>query len=272
MQVVDETWAPAALDLPPHKRTVPLTMQQVLAQLPRPHSLHHSINCLHSADLDCYGRDPMHVNMFGPALTRLTADLAANILPGKQLVCWMPQAGVPDQGHAGTAHCKEDLLGHMVLLRRDNAAASGVSGNDSLGACSAASRWPPVDRAAMCHAASAQRLAPGQFAVYAACTWPCNDKDNTEVNHMTQQQQVRLVPSWRGLLVTSDAGYSKATAAELQEYENSTAAADADRFDALLSSYPHTSPVYVFLDPHPLCVTGRCKAPPGSIASAACLG
>lgn len=189
--------------------------------------------------------------MFGPALTRLTANMAANMLQGKQLVCWMPRsAGMHDQDNADAAECKGQLLGSMVI----------DSSNSSM-----RSSWPPADRASLQHAAPVQVCKPFWFEAHADCSWPSGEQHVGDGLQAGQAQRTCLVPSWRGLHVTSDAGYRQATAEELRQFVGTSAAADAEVYDVFLCSHPYIAPVYVFLDPHPLCVTGRCKAAPGQI-------
>jgi hypothetical protein len=247
---------------------VPLTVQQVQAQLPRPYSWNHCSSCQHSTSLDQYGRDPMHVSMFGPALTRLTANLVANVLQGKQLVFWTPQQVTHTQAPAGAVECKGQLLGSMIIQssRRSGSCAHGSSAERCL--------WPPADRSSLQHAGceGALDLKSSWFKAHADCSWPFDQQHAGDEPQAKLAERVCLLPSWRGLHLTSDNGYRQATADELRQFVASSTAADSYVFDVLLTSYPSVAPVYIFLDPHPLCVTGRCKVAPGQITPAACLG
>lgn len=61
------------------------------------------------------------------------------------------------------------------------------------------------------------------------------------------------------LLVTNSSSCRNATAAEVQEFEQSTAASDGVRFDFYLSHGREEESTYVFLAPFELRVTGRVK-------------
>lgn len=124
MQVVDATWEPADVEIPPHRRSVPLTFEQVKAQLPphkpwKPdwlavaarrlrdvrlrypdypeemplrdvagfwckwtdHWLFDEVEHEHDEDAEPQdGCDPYWLEVYGPALTRLTANQAVNML------------------------------------------------------------------------------------------------------------------------------------------------------------------------------------------------
>lgn len=87
--MIDDTWEPVELPVPPHMRSVPLTYQQVEAQLP-PAEVCDSKKT-YDDPFDEFAefqdgyieQDGCHVKWletYGPALTRLTAHQAINVL------------------------------------------------------------------------------------------------------------------------------------------------------------------------------------------------
>lgn len=96
-QVIDATWEPIEVAVPPHRRSVPLTFEQIQTQLPpteeRPpdcppgffFSNGRRYNC--SFDFVTRQYEPEQdgcmvkcLETYGPALTRLTATHAVNVL------------------------------------------------------------------------------------------------------------------------------------------------------------------------------------------------
>jgi hypothetical protein len=91
-QVIDDTWEPVEVPVPPHMRSVPLTFEQVEAQLP-PTEVWDSDASDDGDDDDGFEHDYTQqdgcylqwLETFGPALTRLTANQAINTLKVKMV-------------------------------------------------------------------------------------------------------------------------------------------------------------------------------------------
>jgi hypothetical protein len=92
-QVIDATWEPVEVAVPPHRRSVPLTFEQIQAQLPPTldeppgFSNRRIYNCSVEFDTYCRQFEPQQdgcmlkcLETYGPALTRLTANHAVNVL------------------------------------------------------------------------------------------------------------------------------------------------------------------------------------------------
>jgi hypothetical protein len=93
--VVDCSWKPEEVPITPHRRSVPLTLEQVQAQLPPQEPLPDSSD--DSSDdydddedygHDAFGRCKHDIDVYGPALTCLTANQAINLLD-KPMLCWL---------------------------------------------------------------------------------------------------------------------------------------------------------------------------------------
>jgi hypothetical protein len=233
---------------------VPLTLEQVQAQLPPQEPLpNRSSDNFYSDDFDddedndydAFGRCKRDVGVYGPALTRLTANQATNLLQDKPMLCWLEA----DQGTVSkysTVHERMQELAQITF--------------SDLG-----KEWPPEDRDEL--------DCPDSYHFYGEYPTPAEVqllRPQRALYYAEQPYLAHVAPGWQQkLLSTTQTSCKVATKEQQQHFLTSTAASDADRFDMHLAFGREESPLYVFLDSTRRRFTGRLKAAHGAAASSA---
>jgi len=191
---------------------------------------------------DEFGRVKRMLSAFGPALTRLTANQALNTLQGKTILCWL-------YCHQGSSLCfmsnryplQERLLPLEEVIFKDNPET-----------------WPPEFRDDLL----GHQIDPfsffGEYQTPKAFRNPGSgwqDPGPHQVYTCVADCCMKGV-----LLCTTDSSCREANEEEQEQFCESTAASDADKFDMFLTYGRSNGDFYVFLDPITRCFTGRLKA------------
>ena len=197
------------------------------------------------------GLDQYNMAMFGPALTRLTANQALNMLQGKPMICWLREYQSGLSVYSTVQEKARELNQELTFC---------VSDEDE------APQWPPAPypprhrywrwggEEVMSFYGDTTRLPVGDGSADWVGGWPRNS-------------QVFVYPEEYGLLVTDDNNCRDATKEEekgflrkLSSLSQSDAASLAQRFDAYLSFGSESTRLMVFLDPFRRRHTGRLSA------------
>lgn len=248
--MVDASWEPDEVFIAPHRRSVPLTLEQVQAQLPPQEPLPDSSDDYEIGDYghDAFGRYKRHLGMYGPALACLTANQAINLLQDKPMLCWLDS----DQGNVSKYSTVQERMQELHQMT-----FSGLS-----------VEWPPQEREVIDDASLF-----GSYHFYGECLTPAEVRTlrpQRAPYYAQQPYPVHVSPGWmQQLLSTTQTSCKSATKEEQQHFFTSTTASDADSFDMHLAVGCEFAPLYVFLDPTRRRFTGCLKTHAAAAASSA---
>jgi len=254
-QVIDATWEPEEVSIPPHRRSVPLTLEQLKAQMPPQVESGSSSGSSspwryddceeedeEDEEHDEFGRVKRMLSAFGPALTRLTANQALNTMQGKPMLCWLRSS--PDLDHS--------WISNRNTLQERLRCLDEVTFKDN------PQTWPPEDRDDLLGYSDEPFSFFGQYEAPKAL----QDLGRLSRSHPGPYPVYTTVENCRMecvLLRTTNSSCREADEEEEQQFYESTAASDADDFDMFLTFGREVSDFYVFLDPSRRRFTGRLK-------------
>jgi len=255
-QVIDATWEPVEVPIPPHRRSVPLTLEQLKAHMPpqdepnpRPSGNQDpywypwdDVDEEEEEKIDEFGRVNRLLSAYGPPLTRLTANQALNTLKGKPMLCWL------NEGRECIS--KRDTIQERLQDLEE------VTFKDS------SQSWPPDIR---------YSVLDDEFCFYGEYHTPTamqsfwRDQGYAVFPGHAPGLKPKLVATYtdyydeHALLRTTESSCREATDDEMGDFYDSTAASDADSFDMYLTFGRENDGLYVFLDPTRRRFTGRLK-------------
>jgi len=263
-QVIDATWEPEEVPIPPHRRSVPLTLEQVEAQMPPQVESEGRGGLLDSPwddddwdpddeeeeGFDDFGRVKRMLSAFGPALTRLTANQALNTLQGKTMLCWL---------HSNMGSLLYSISNRYTLQERMRPLHEVIFKDNP-------ETWPPEHRDYVIGLQFEPWSFFGQYQTPKALLSPGNRLDDPGSPHRVYttvaNSRMECV-----LLRTTDSSCREASKEEQQQFRESTAASDAEDFDMFLTFGRDNGCFYVFLDPTMHRFTGRLKDPAAASGS-----
>jgi len=240
------------VSIPPHRRSVPLTLEQVQAQMPPQVE---TDNSPHGASLssfwdpqdeeqegsDEFGRVKRMLSAFGPALTRLTANQALNTMQGKPMLCWL---------HSNSGSELYSISNRYTLQERVRPLKEVTFKNNP-------ETWPPQDRNSVTDMEIEPFFFFGEYQTPTALRNPGSRWDDPGPHQVYTSVADCMLRC--ELLRTTDSSCRAASKEEQQQFLQSTAASDAEDFDMFLHFARDAGRFYVFLQPTMHRFTGRLR-------------